>query len=97
MCKICEILIANMIKNHIIKITSYTTDTLVSYLFVIFKLLLRCHLTLYRQKERKKILGISLDLQAAYDSIYIRGIIFIYAQIGISSQILRWLHRFLTI
>lgn len=48
------------------------------------------------KNEKKYTLSVSLDLQATYDSIYIDGLIFKYAQVGITGRILRWLHRFLS-
>ena len=40
------------------------------------------------KKKRKFILGIALDLKAAYDSVYIDGLIMKCAHLGISGRIL---------
>ena len=56
------------------------------------------HQDVIRAKKKKKfVIGISLGLKAAYDSVYIDGLIMKCAQLGISSRMLLWLHRFLTI
>ena len=40
------------------------------------------------RKKKKFIVGISLDLKAAYDSVYIDGLIMKCAQLGIAGRML---------
>lgn len=50
---------------------------------------------LWARKDRKFILGICLELKAAYDSIYIDVLILKCAQIGIPGTVHRWILKFL--
>ena len=49
----------------------------------------------YAIRHKKYFFGVSLDLKGAYDSVYIDGLIYKCAQLGITGRILRWLHNFL--
>lgn len=48
------------------------------------------------KKAKEYVLGISLDIQAAYDSVYIDGLILKCAMLNIKGHMLRWIHSFLT-
>lgn len=97
-CKICERIIASRISNHILE------NNILNHRHLGFQtfrdshtILTMLHQDIVHTKRAKKfILGISLDLQAAYDSVYVDGLILKCAQIGITGPILRWLHRFVS-
>lgn len=76
MCKICKRLTANRITNHLLENKVLDPRHLGFQLFL-DRLLLLCmfHLDInHAKKEKKFLLGISLDLQAEYDSVYIDGV-----------------------
>lgn len=55
------------------------------------------HIDLYQaRKEKGYILGVAIDLQAAYDSVYEYGFIYECTHVGIYGRLLRCLHRFLS-
>lgn len=73
MCKICERMIANRISTHLLE------NKILDRRYLGFQPFPDSHSTLIvlhqdllqAKKEKKYILGISLELQAAYDSVYI--------------------------
>lgn len=98
MCKICERMIDNRIRKHIIK------NDVLDHIYLGFMFfrdsettITMLHHNILKAKKKKIILGFFLDLQADYGSIYTEVFIFKCAQIDISRPIYPWLHRFLAI
>ena len=96
--KICERMIADRIMLHLLSKDLIHKD---HFGFLPFRdshsALTVLHSDIQQAKKAKEyVLGISLDIQAAYDSVYIDGLILKCATLGIRGRILKWIHSFLT-
>ena len=97
MCKICERMIVRRLYTHL---TSQKIIDPRILGFLPFRdshsalALLHSDISIARA-EKKFIIGVSLDIQAAYDSVYIDGLALKCAQVGITGNALLWIYNLL--
>lgn len=96
-CKICERIIMKRLSSFILnnKLLDHRHLGFLPYRDSHTAVTMLNHDIAQAKKEKKFIVGISLDIQAAYDSVYIDGLILKCASLGITGPILHWLHKFL--